>query len=40
MLGGLQLVSLGLIGELLVRLNQESGRTKPYAIREILGPDP
>lgn len=39
MLGGLQLVSLGLIGELLVRLNQESGRTKPYAIREILGPD-
>lgn len=39
MLGGLQLVSLGLIGELLVRLNQESGRTKPYAIRETLGPD-
>lgn len=39
MLGGLQLVSLGLIGELLVRLNQESDRTKPYAIREVLGPD-
>jgi len=39
MLGGLQLVSLGLVGELLVRLNQES-RTRPaYAIREILGGD-
>ena len=39
MLGGLQLISLGLIGELLVRLTQESGRTKPYAIRDILGDD-
>ena len=39
MLGGLQLVSLGLIGELLVRLNQEARHTKPYAIREILGDD-
>ena len=39
MLGGLQLVSLGLIGELQVRLNQESSRTKPYAIRETLGPN-
>jgi len=39
MLGGLQLVSLGLIGELLVRLNQESRRTEPYAIREIVGDD-
>ncbi len=39
MLGGLQLVSLGLVGELLVRLNQES-RTRPsYAIREILSGD-
>jgi glycosyltransferase involved in cell wall biosynthesis len=39
MLGGLQLVSLGLVGELLVRLNQEGGRPKPYAIREILERD-
>lgn len=39
MLGGLQLVSLGLIGELLVRLNQNGGPTTPYAIREILGDD-
>jgi len=39
MLGGLQLVSLGLVGELLVRLNQESRTRPPYAIREILGGD-
>lgn len=39
MLGGLQLVSLGLIGELLVRLNQEGRRRKPYAVREVLGSD-
>ncbi len=39
MLGGLQLVSLGLVGELLVRLNQESRRTKPYSIRETLDND-
>jgi len=36
MLGGLQLVSLGLVGELLVRLNRESSTRPPYAIREIL----
>ncbi|TDI39750.1 MAG: glycosyltransferase [Acidobacteria bacterium] len=39
MLSGLQLVSLGLVGELLVRLNQESRTRPPYAIREILGGD-
>ena len=39
MLGGLQLVSLGLVGELLVRLNQESRTRPPYAIREILSSD-
>ncbi len=39
MLGGLQLVSLGLVGELLVRLNQESRTRPPYAIREILSGD-
>ena len=38
-MGGLQLVSLGLIGELLVRLNQENRQKPPYAIREILGDD-
>ena len=39
MLGGLQLVSLGLVGELLVRLNQESGARPSYSIREILSGD-
>ncbi len=39
MLGGLQLVSLGLIGELLVRLSQESRARPAYAIREVLGGD-
>ena len=38
MLGGLQLISLGLVGELLVRLNQDNDRSRPYAIREVLGP--
>jgi len=37
MLGGLQLVSLGLVGELIVRLNQEKRTTRHYAIREVLG---
>ena len=39
MLGGLQLVSLGLVGELLVRLNRESSTRPAYAIREILSGD-
>ena len=39
MLGGLQLVSLGLIGELLVRLNQESRARPAYVIREALRGD-
>jgi glycosyltransferase involved in cell wall biosynthesis len=39
MFGGLQLVSLGLVGELLVRQHQEGRRSKPYAIRETLDRD-
>ena len=40
MLGGLQLISLGLIGELVVRLFQDRGTARPYAIREILDSEP
>ena len=36
-LGGFQLVSLGLVGELLVRLSRENRRNKPYVIREAIG---
>ncbi|MFQ5792131.1 MAG: glycosyltransferase, partial [Acidobacteriota bacterium] len=36
MVSGLQLVSLGLLGELLARLYHESRSSPPYAIREIL----
>jgi glycosyltransferase involved in cell wall biosynthesis len=36
MLGGLQLVSLGLLGELLARVYHENRESPPYAVRETL----
>lgn len=39
MLGGLQLVSLGLLGELLARVYHENRESPPYAVRERLDRD-
>jgi hypothetical protein len=39
MLGGLQFVSIGLLGELLARLYHENRTSPPYAIRERLDRD-